>query len=379
MWNDMMENGMMSVLFYLSAFFVVFLIQVFAMKQKREAIKKTLIIVSFLLVFLLMGFRYRVGTDYMNYVRLFGEYAKVPFSESWSWGGDIGTKLIFGAASHLFSDARIVFWVYSFLTLYPLYKANKRYDFKYLAYAMLIFNFLYLPFCMNVMRQGAAMSFMLLAFCDMRSGKKAGAVVCALISVILHTSAILMMPFLLAYWFATKSKRRFGRYALLLTLLIAFALLTFMKDVFVKLNFLDYNSYFQMVGVGDTTGVRLLYQFVNYLPLLLVLLVFARDKKKKAEWGEIKDWFSLVLCGSIMDIVGSFTQFLARTSYYFSVFQIFLVPMMLQNISNKNTRVVLKMAFVVFIVVLFVLRCYVWGSYGIFPYDTWLIDGGCYG
>ena len=69
----------------------------------------------------------------------------MPFSSVWARGDDIGTKLIIGLSPYIFGDVKAIFWIYGLLTLYPIYRINKNYGFKYLAYSTLIFNLTMFP------------------------------------------------------------------------------------------------------------------------------------------------------------------------------------------------------------------------------------------
>ena len=146
------NDKMLSVLFYLTLYFIVFTIQIFAMKQKNEKARTFFALASFALILAMIGLRSSVGTDYDSYASSFYNFTKLSFTEAWHTAGDVGTKLIFWISSHIFTSARSVFWIYGMLSLYPIYKINKKSRFQYLAYTTLIYNFLILPASLNIIR-----------------------------------------------------------------------------------------------------------------------------------------------------------------------------------------------------------------------------------
>ncbi len=374
---------MLSVLFYLVAFIIVFVMQVVAIKQKRT-IRNTMIFFSFLLIFVLFGFRYEVGSDYNGYINIFNSFLGKDFSQIWAGSGDIGEKLIMGTTAVLHGDVRLIFWIYALLTLYPIYKINKNSQFKYLAYSMLIFNLTILPVCMNIMRQGAAMSFVLLAFdYAMLDFKKRRPIICMGIAIALHTSALLMLPFLILYMLSKRRSKKTHILALLLALGISLSLTTIFKDV---LDWAGLSGYDYMLNITKDLGLSFGYIMMNlpyYVMVLFVLFLYRKDQKRsrKDQKGNESDSFvvgtsfTMLINGSIIEIASSFAKNLSRISHYFSIFQVILLPLALQNINRKESRIFAKVLCVSVLIVLFVVRCYVLGYYEIIPYKTWLFMG----
>lgn len=367
---------MLSVLFYLTVFLVVFVLQSYAVKIKNKFLQKVVILSSFLLILLVIGLRFEIGVDYVGHVNLYNSFIGESFTEIWSHGGDVGTKLIIGGAASAGFDVKFIFWVYGLLTLYPIYKINKNSDFKHLALSTLIFNLTILPACLNIMRQGAAMSFILLAFDYIRHGSKIRKILLwMIIAVILHTSALLMIPFLCVYWLSKKYNKKFWPWALIITGLFSVAFMTFMKNMFGEMGFSDYDYQLDVTRSMNLSFGVLVYNSIYYIMLALLMFVGSKEKKRKGEKNadEESSMLSLLVSGSIFEFVGSATKYLSRISYYFSIFQVLLIPEVLQNIENRKTRFYLKMISILVLVGLFIFRCYVQGYYGIIPYQSWLL------
>lgn len=368
---------MLSIIFYLFIFIIVFFMQTYALQQKSKNKQRVLIYISFLMILALIGFRYNVGTDYASHIVAYESYASSSFSEIWLSDGDIGFKLISFIVSRLFGDGKIIFWIYGFAALYPLYLVNKEFDFKYLAYSMLVFNLMILPVDLNIMRQGAAMSFWLLVFYRIQNGKSIRNVLhLIIVAAFLHMSSLLMIPYLAVYFFTRKRKIKYWILATIITIIISVSLTTVFKGLLESVGFDDYNYMLIVRGSISISTGTIIYYMINYALLTLLYLVYRRGGfRANNENKMIGNSFCMVSSGTIYDIAGSVTKHLSRISYYFSIHQVILIPMLLQSISNKNTRIALKILCVFVLIGLFIYRCYFRGSYEIIPYQTWLFGG----
>lgn len=362
---------MSSLLFYIILFIVVFALQSFAIRISNKRLGKVIILGSFLLILLMMGFRYNVGVDYAGHLGIYNSFLGKDFADIWSGSGDVGMKLIIGTLAVNGLDAKIMFWIYGILTLYPIYKINKNDDFRNLPFSMLVFNLTILPACLNIMRQGAAMSFVLLAFDYARHNAKMKKIIIAIaMAVILHTSALMMLPFLIVYWLSRKYNKRFWIWSLVIAVLLSIASVTFLSGILDDMGLSEYN--YQLVVTKNMVlyGGAVMYDLVIYAIILLLSLLGQKKERKNTE---SKDFLSLIIGGTIFEYVGSATKFFSRISYYFSIFQVLLIPELLQNIDKKRTRFIMEVVCVAVLIGLFVFRCYVQGYYGIFPYQTWLV------
>ena len=366
---------MTSIVFYLLVFAIVFFVQICAGNVKKPVLKKCLILFSFLILLLLMGLRFEVGTDYVGHVRTYESFVGKSFTEIWSSGGDVGSRLIIGGLASIGGDVKMIFWIYGLLTLIPLYKINKNSNFRYLAYSTLVFNLTVLPVCLNIMRQGTAMAFILLAFDYVRHDKKIGKVLmCAVFAVLLHTSALLMIPFILCYYFSRKYNKKYYKFAIALIALISVSFLTFLKDFFVEIGFSDYN--YQLVitkDMGLSSGA-ILYNVIFYSMLVFIIFLHRKFGEKNNRI-EVLNMTTMIVGGSVFELIGSVTKYLSRISHYFSILQVLLMPELLQGIKRKDARVFAKIICITVLIGLFIFRCYVQGYYEIIPYQSWLIMG----
>jgi uncharacterized membrane protein YciS (DUF1049 family) len=373
------DGGVMdSVLLYFIVFAFVFAIQTYAMKQTNQTAKRTLAIMSFLPILLLIGLRYRVGTDWIGHVKIYELYSSMPFEDVLARGDDIGSKLIIGLAPHIFNDYKPIFWIYGLLTLYPIYKINKNHGFKYLAYSTLVFNLTIFPASLNIMRQCAAAAFALLAFDYLKTQQKfkIATIVCIIIATILHTSALIMLPFLILYRVTRKRRKTYWWLSILLGTAIAFSLTTVLKDIFAAIGYTEYDYIMTATSNISFSLSAILLNTAQYIMMLFVFLLYQNSQgKNDSSIIDTKNIFSLVLNGSIFELVGTATKYLSRISFYFSFYQIILMPTMLQNIKNKKNRLIAKTICISTFAIVFVVHCFILRHYEIIPYKTWLIIG----
>ena len=366
---------MLSVVFYFTVFAIVFLIQAFAIKQKNPTIKRILAILSFLPILLLMGLRHEVGTDWIGHVDIYKGYENMSFSEIWARNDDIGSKLIIGLSPYIFNDYKAIFWIYGLLTLYPIYRINKNYGFKYLAYSTLVFNLIMLPESLNIMRQCAAAAFALLAFdCFKQENRKLPLTFFYfIIALALHTSALLMAPFFVLYYFTNNKKRGFCWTSILLSTFIAFSLTTILKSIFIEIGYAEYDHLLVTDKEIGMSISAILFNLIQYIILFLLYILYKNNHKNKpSTTNDIKDSLSMVFNGTIFELAGTATKYLSRISYYFSIYQITLIPIMLQNITNKQSRIIAKVFCISSLATLFIIRYYFLGYCEIIPYQTWL-------
>ena len=368
---------MLSVFFYIFVFIIVFIIQSIAQKQMNDRKKRRLIILGFAVMLLLIGCRYYVGVDYAEYLEMYGEYSSMPFSDIWAGRGDIGAKIIIGfLAPNIFKTPLSVFWIYGFLMLIPLYLINKRSNFKYVAYSTLAYNLLILPTSLNIVRQGAAIPYVLLSFYYLANDNKISkAVLSMLFAVMLHTSAAMALPYLVLLCISRKKrKNRFYIFTLLITIIISVSFSTFLSETLQNLGL--FNDYNYMLIVSSDIRVSAGYIVSNiifYIPLIFGCLL--SNTKNKQEAIEVRNNMAMILSGTIYEIAGSAFKNLSRVSYYFSIFYIIAMPKLLYNIDNPRRRKLMKCICIASLIAIFIIRCQIQGRYGILPYQTWLFGG----
>lgn len=359
---------MIDCLIYFAVFAVVFILNYMAIRQKNPGLKKFLIITGFLILLAFIGFRYNVGTDYDSYLKSYTTISEVSWSKLPSLRTELLVASIFKLCSYILWDARLIFVVLGFLMLWPIYKINKLYDYKYLAYSVLIYCVLFLPFGLNGMRQGIAMGFAMLSLVYMYRKKIKNGLISFVLAVLLHTSSLIILPYLVLIYFTERKNIKFSVLNLLLTAFISVAVLFFLNNFLLENGFSQYDYILGKINIERMS----LNGAIMYAPILLLTLILRNNGIEKKEYSITK---GLTISGAIFSIVGTAAQYLSRFSLFFLMPSIVLVPQLIQSIPKKNIRIILKCLLFIYLLIFFYVQYSLWGKHEILPYQTWIFGG----
>ena len=359
---------MSDCLVYFVLFAFVFLINFAAIKQKKPVVRKILILLSFLVLLIFIGFRYNVGTDYQSYLEEYTVSANTEWTKIPSLRIEPLMAIVFKLSSYILHDPRLIFVIVGFLSLYPVYKLNKLYDYRYLPYSVLAYCVLFLPFGLNGMRQGIAMGFTSLSIVYFARGSIKHGIIDFVVSVLFHTSAAIVLPYIIAICLKRWKKFNFNKMSVIITILVGVVVLFFLNNFLIENGINKYNYILGKIDLESMSITRSLF----YLPILL-MVVFLRNKDKKDD--EISIMRNLVIVGLVFYLFGSSARYLSRFALYFMMLAIIVLPELIQNIPKRNLKMLCFAGFVVYLVVLFYLQYAVLGWQEILPYRTWLFGG----
>lgn len=358
---------------YFSVFGLVFLLNAFAIRRYRSFVGKVLIALGFVILLCFIGFRYNVGTDYDNYLGIYNSITNTSWENLFSMNIEPAVAVMFKALSFVLWDAKLVFVVIGFLLLWPVYKANKLYDYKYLAYSVFCFCILFLPFGLNGMRQGMSMSFALLALSYFNKDKTKNSIICFVISCLLHTSALFLVPYALGAVFTKKRKKYILPINAILTIVLSIVVVFFLSSLLQENGIVKYDYILKTMDIENASLIGL----IIYSPIIIanIASVWAGYKKQRPD-NQFVLYGSLSLSGLVFYIIGSSAKYLSRLGLTLMIPSIITIPYLLQETTQrKHERVLLKALFVVYLVLFFVIHFYIWGKHEIMPYQTWLVGG----
>lgn len=355
---------MKSLILYLFIFMTVFILNSIGSKyyKNHKTVSSIIIFISFMILILLIGCRESVGTDYDSYIYYYNFISNLNFDELNVVDWEYGAVLIFKLTSLIFSNEKFIMIVLGILTIYPLYKLNKLYDYKYLPYSILTYSLMLLPFSMNGMRQAIAMSFIALAVGYLMKENKLKSIISIIIALLFHKSAIIIIPYLIL--FMIKKGSKIERDYTLITLLISVVIL-FFNEYLINLGFIsEYDYYLTDINIGNISLNSILF----HIPIILIMLSFSN--KEQNHLNLLK---GLVISGIILDFIGTSKQYLSRISLYYTMFEILLIPMLIKHINNQTTKKIISFLYIIFLVIYFVYQFYILGRHEIFPYQTWMV------
>lgn len=278
------------------------------------------------------GFRYYIGSDYINYVNLFSYPEDLPGLE---WGFSFLIDFV-----HLVNgQVQLLFLLSAILVMVPLAYVLNTFCYKYYITALTVYvsSFIYFE-SMNTVRQAIAMSFMSCAICLFaNSGKRRLFILFSLLAALFHYSALVIA--VIAYFVVKLSKNELKIKYLFIFLVLSFVIGRNISSLFSVLlqisSLLGYGQYmdnFEMRGVN--TGS---FQYLLNIYAIGVLLYY-------------KDAISLpkfdvsVLNLFVLSIIfyNLFIDFYIglRFYWYFFLFIVFVIPMICNNFLYRQ-RIIL--------------------------------------
>jgi hypothetical protein len=351
-----------TLLFYFSVFFIVFVIQKIALatrKTNHKIISNILIIVSLMILTCLFGFRYYVGTDYKSYYELLTHYRYSNNILS-SASIEIGNRLLI-YLSFMFTNKYLAFFLYGFVTMLPLYLANKEYDYKYLPLSIFIYNCTLLPFAFNGMRQAVAMSLLLLSFVYLKNNKKRKSIITYILAFMFHTSAIIMLPYFIVLFIQNEKKEQtINKYFFLGTIVVSL-LMVFGIERLLSLGIFDKYAYFLRTFDVEVISFK---NLIHFMPAIIMIGISTFTD-------EFNSYKQLYLSGIPIYVVATAGRFLTRISLYFNIFQILLIPAIIGSIKKRESRIFVSIAYIAYLIVYFYIQFYVYGRHEIIPYISW--------
>lgn len=348
---------------YLLAFNFSSIILWFSNLFKSKLFRKVLVAVSAIILIILVGTRYNVGTDYISYKYIYQTISALKWDELMSFTEtEIGHTLLCKILSYLGYGYKSMFLIYGFLTTFFLYKSMKKLNvnkyFFILAYVCLIF-----PYSFNIMRQVLSMAIVLYSMTFLFNNEKMKSFIYLFIAFLFHKPAIIVLPIYLCHLFIDSKKTR--NFLLVSTYLFIIAL--FMSNT-LTLNNIDaltrYTNYIQSDGIDYTIMIT---NIIKKLPIILLMFVFRNDFKDENH--NNYTYISLFIIGLILSFLGGISSTLSRLSLYFTIFDIVLIG----KFMNRRNIPTIKIMIYIYLFAYFIYQFYYSGIGELFPYNSWLV------
>ena len=364
---------MQSLVIYIISFIVVvvlYKIGLIMKKSNKNIFYKIFKIISLLVLAFIVCLRYNVGTDYFSYMNLYEYCGTVPLNEIFNYRMEPGAILVYKLSYMLSSNPITIIFSMSTIIVISLYmlmdKIEKYYGEKLdTSIALLCFLFLFLPFCFNGMRQGIAFIIGLISILEFIHNKKIASIVTILIAMSFHTSAIIIAIYMALYAFFKKNNKKIVFKTVAFSSIIAIILFAAPT---ILLNFSIFEK-FNMYLTSNSSTINKSYVILLILNMPLLILIILNRKKIV---GEEKYLAGLWISSQILYFFCSFSTFLNRISLYFEVICIILIPIVINDQTNKKNNIIIKYLCVAYMIFYFYIHFYAFGSHGIFPYQNYL-------
>jgi hypothetical protein len=295
----------------------------------RTLIVNSLFFLSFLVMFGLSAFRYKVGTDYINYAEKIvdqvtsGQYTKeILFKQLVELSLNLGdTQWIF-----IFSSAVIVGFTYLAI----------REQAKDAVYGVLLFMFsTFYSFSLNAIRQAMATAIFLYAIKYIRRGKIVRYFFWIIVAIGFHQIAIIYLPlYFLRYFRVTRTKTINVWLGLFLVLFVGRNVIASALGVIVAHVVPRYAYFFQGGFSSELLNLKIAFLVINVLVMFLVLYQSMQDELDDGD--NIYIWLQIIV--TLFSAVAFVIPSAFRLFYFFTPVQIILLPNLISKMKVDRQR-----------------------------------------
>ena len=343
-----------SLVFYLVSFSLIVILSLiydYIKKSNLNKMQNIILIIIFIMLTFISGYRYNVGTDFKSYIQMYHDYSYL----------ELCSKYLFKIANNISNDPQTIILLYSLITnIFTILLLKKISQKENISLIIASYLFIFFPISFNAIRQSLSISIILYSLILLKENIKNKIPYFLLIAACLfHTSALIIFPYLIII---LKSKdKKLVKNSIIFTLSLVIALLIyfyFLKDIGI-IRKIGYLGRFSL----NKIDINLL---ISYVPFLIIILLFNKSISKSRE---LAMYSCMFISGVILEVLFSSTQ-VSRIGLYFSIFLIILVPELLEKIKDKNSRKIIKTLYYIFLVSYFSFVFYYYGRAEIFPYNN---------
>lgn len=336
-------------------------------RRTEKSFRNRLFIIGiFCILFLVMALRFDIGNDYRQYTQTaheayVGGYVVTEAGFNWL------VRFLYWITGGEYYE--LVFAVFAFVTLAFFLKAFAGQSVNF-AQTFFLFMMLGLYFqTFNTVRYYLALSVALFSMKYVLEKDYIKFVFWIFLAALFHKSVLLVIP---AYWIATFEWKRWQ-----IVMGLAVSAACFLGKGFVlRLALIVYPSYKNTIyleGEWNWTGtLRVLAVLALYVWFCYTGCGTLSENARR----ELRFYGQLNLLAFVTETFFSFLPVVTRISYYFGVSQLFLLPLILQNIEEQKTRrgveIVIFVVCILYFTV-FLLQAHQDGV-GLLPYKSWLFE-----
>lgn len=322
------------------------------------------------LLFLVSAFRYNVGQDYQHFVDVYH------WIEEGLPGGnyvEIGYKAINYFIQILpFSNVYLLFIITSAIINFGFgYVIYKNVEKKYWFLAIFIFMGSGIFFAsLNLIRQYIAIIITTFAVTYILQKKYIVSILLVLLASSFHTSALIMVPFLLFYLiFKNQKYEKVLLILYVLSLIFMVVDLRQIMDLFLFIIPERWEWYLQSEFLTSRNYSAIVKQLVPN-----ILLLYALWKRKEIlERNRNYDIYILMFFANVF-ITNCFygVLVLLRLSYFFDISLVFVIPIIFESLNQYNSHIQIlgKTAIIGYYILLTIVTIFIMNGHGVMPYQS---------
>jgi len=349
-----------TLLAWLSNFFAsIKPIGVWSASLKKSA--PLFLLFSFLILFLLSGFRVDVGIDYLSYIRIFWEYI------DWHQAAHLepGFRLIFSIIESTTMNPQHIFVISSFITLGGIFWSIKKHSVSPALSVYLFCTMGFLSHSFNLTRQFIAISIVLVSLKYLLNKQVIKYIVTVFIASLFHQTALLMVP---AYLLLN---HKFTRRQYVLTICIASVVMLLGASITHILVQQFYPSYDGASFVSQ--NIISPYYIVLCATLALGAIYLKRIGKLSLDKPMNRLSANIIFVTLIFHALLFWVPLSNRVSLYFDIILIIVIPHVISQFPNKVMRRVLTVGAIIYFG-LFAYSSFSSNSNQVLPYNSSLFS-----
>lgn len=355
------------MLIYFIVIIAICLIALLCFSKNPNDRKRTIFLfLSFSILFLIMGFRDNtVGTDTQLYCNIFKNNYLIKEIKDIFISGDSSPiytiyNYIIGMISH---DCNFIKLANSFIICFLTALFIKK-NTKHVFISTFLFLTLYHFFSsMNITRQYIAVMIVANAFVFVQQKKATKYILCCLIAIGIHNTAVISLALLPLIWIKLNKKNII---IYIISIFLIFSLLPIILNLFAVI-FPHYSLYFENNMMEEVGKNRKIIITIIYIFLEITMCYIFAKKIKHGE--DMKYYFIINILSIILGLLSLKNLLLSRMEIYFSIFSIIYIPTILSKFKQRN---ILYFVLILCMIIPMYIQLNSNNS-GVTPYKTWLL------
>ncbi|MBE6584718.1 MAG: EpsG family protein [Ruminococcaceae bacterium] len=283
---------------------------------------------------IIAGMRSYVGTDYVNYVRIFNEIKELTFFECITHSYlDRGFAFIVRSLWLVVFDVKVMFFIFAFATLFIAFKTVSKYksEISMVLFALFYYLIIY-HHSLNVMRQCLAISLLLWSLSLMLERRYIRGLIVCLATMLIHDTAFIGIAFLIVIMIFDSKKQQSkleGRKISLIRLIyycavfVSIFIIPVLLDIMMRIPFLSAYQHYGVDSVDIGLG-RFAYFVLLLAPVVIMWKNVVSDRK-------VFSLFHVVLLYLPISFVGYYFDWASRMNLYTTIMVVLLALLVIRK------------------------------------------------
>jgi transmembrane protein EpsG len=309
-------------------------------------------------LFLVSALRWRVGTDYWTYERVFSFAKDYTINDLLERSPEYLTTLVNWGIGATFNDPKITFAFYAFITCLLINKAIEDYSDNYFLSVILYILTLNYSNSFNGVSQWAAAAILLMGYKYILEKNFFKYLIVVVIATTFHSSSLISILF---YFFVIKPfKSKMNLIIPAFFILASIFFNQFLSGLFLVLEGTAYGEQYNDWFATQDKGAHFLRFIVALVPLFLGVIFYEKIKRTRVD---VDILLNISLLNAMLMLLALKDFIFARFTIFTDLYVIFLLPLFLKVFKRKDYLIV---GYVI-------LLCYFVYMYLLLPVDSNLL------